>query len=294
MVAHAAHQREALLEPTLAPIVEEEAADAAWFVAVAQVEVGVARVLQARMHVDPERLARLARSAMPVPRVLVVAVVRRQVEAAAEPPHRLVPLARREEHAHVHVARGGARVARMRDERDGDGFEAAPRELGPPRRRGRGQRLAHRVREVHGRPLEHLSPFQHARPRQATALALEPPLDEPRRPVLGLEPGGEPVLQPEQPLPDRSHPRHVHAILRTHARMMQETRAFRALRGPMRPSQRRLRADRCELDRFVAVPRPTPRRPRAPWFRARTPPKGEDWGLSGGHSALDELERALL
>src|SRR5262249_52310078 len=92
VVAHAAHQCERLFEPALGVVVEEQPADAPCLAAVREEEVLVAGLLEARVEVGPEGLAGVARLAVPVHAVLVERVVRREVEAPAEPPGRRVTL----------------------------------------------------------------------------------------------------------------------------------------------------------------------------------------------------------
>ena len=120
-------------------------------------KVLVAPVLEARVHVGAERRERVAAGAVEVARVLLEAVVRREVHAAAEPPHRLARRpSRARRRAHVHVHRGHVR----------DCADAAPATRPSPRSRGRRARAAPRsptaagsspvhVREVDAAALEH-------------------------------------------------------------------------------------------------------------------------------------------
>src|SRR5690606_33601159 len=85
-IADAAQEAEAMLEAAFVQIVEEQAADSTGFAAVLDIEVLVAPALEAGVVVGAERIARRFRHAMPMHAVLLVAVVRREVEAAAEPP----------------------------------------------------------------------------------------------------------------------------------------------------------------------------------------------------------------
>ncbi len=73
-------------KPRCVKVVEEDAADAAHLVAMLEEEVAVAPGLELRMQRVAERRERVATGAMEVDRVVVVAVRRRQVHAAAEPP----------------------------------------------------------------------------------------------------------------------------------------------------------------------------------------------------------------
>jgi hypothetical protein len=175
-VADRAHQREARVEAALGEVVEEDAADAARLVAVLEEEVLVAPALEARIQVGAERRERVAVDGVEVARVLLEAVVRRQVHAAAEPDDRRGVLRHRREHAHVHVHGRDVRVARMEDERDAHRLERRAGELGGAvlRRRDR-QRRALDVREAAAAALEQRAAFDQAR----NAVALEPAADRP-------------------------------------------------------------------------------------------------------------------
>src|SRR5262249_48959672 len=85
VIADAAHVREAALETPCVEIIEEQSAHAARFVPVLQEEVPVAPVLVLGIHGRAERSAGALRRAMPVQYILVERVVRREIEAAAEP-----------------------------------------------------------------------------------------------------------------------------------------------------------------------------------------------------------------
>ena len=87
-VADRLRQREAALEAAGIEIVEEQPADAARLVAVLEEEVLVAPALVARIDVVRRTARTVARDAVPMPRVLLERIKRRQVEAAAEPPDR--------------------------------------------------------------------------------------------------------------------------------------------------------------------------------------------------------------
>nr|GFD59570.1 hypothetical protein [Tanacetum cinerariifolium] len=78
------------IEAELVEIVEEDTADATCFLAVLQVEIIVAPALEARMQFAAERRHRIVADLVEMARILKVAVIRRQVHAAAEPPHRFL------------------------------------------------------------------------------------------------------------------------------------------------------------------------------------------------------------
>ena len=95
------HEVEAALETLLVEIIEEEPSDTAWLVAMLQKEVVVAPLLETRIDILPERHAGVARYPVPVDDVLVVTIVGRQVESAAEPPDRFLAFLLCNEEAHV-------------------------------------------------------------------------------------------------------------------------------------------------------------------------------------------------
>jgi hypothetical protein len=82
MVAHAPEEGEAALEAPLVEIVEENPADAARLVAMAEEEVFVAPLLEPRIDLRAEGLADLAGGAVEVDRVLLEAIIGGEVEAA--------------------------------------------------------------------------------------------------------------------------------------------------------------------------------------------------------------------
>ena len=184
-------------------VVEEEAAHAPRLVAVGEVEVAVAPLLEARVVLFAVGVAGRLGRAVPVHRVLLVTVEGRQVVAAAEPAHgRLVRRAPRTvEPAEVGVRRGHVGIARVGDERDRERREAAAHELGLALGRGGGEALPTRVAEVHGALLEHGSVRDHARTRQSAARSFEAILVETGLPVLLLERAADAILQPHQKVP---------------------------------------------------------------------------------------------
>jgi hypothetical protein len=110
-----AHEREAALKAGRVEIVEEDAADAARFGAVLQVEVVVAPLLELRVEL---RSARAARRAVPVDGVLIETVIGREIEAAAEPPG-VAGL----KIADVGVTGRHVGIARVDDERNAEGVK---------------------------------------------------------------------------------------------------------------------------------------------------------------------------
>jgi hypothetical protein len=169
-IPHRAHQREAVVESTVGEVVEEHAADAARLGAVLEMEVLVAPPLEARIERRAERRQRVTVHAMEGDRILLEAVVRRQVHTAAEPAHRVAPGGHRSEHPHVHVHRRHIGVARMQHERDTERLERRPGQLGPMLRRRRRHRRAAHVTEIAAAALEQGTLLDEPR----DAVALEP------------------------------------------------------------------------------------------------------------------------
>ena len=84
-IADGALHGEALSKTGLMKVIEEHAADAARLVAMLQIEIFVAPLLEARVFVGAEGFERALARRVEVMRVLLVSVVRRQIRSAAEP-----------------------------------------------------------------------------------------------------------------------------------------------------------------------------------------------------------------
>jgi len=130
-VADGAQHLEAALETEFGEVVEEDAAHTACFLAVLQIEVVVAPLLEAGVQLIAVGGEGALAGAVEVRRVFSEAVIGRQVHAAAEPPDRLGVGALGDEAAHVHVHRWHVWVARVEDQRHAHRLEAAPGQLGP-------------------------------------------------------------------------------------------------------------------------------------------------------------------
>src|SRR5450755_4573890 len=86
MLADAALKRERAIKSVFVQIVKEQSADAAGFVSMRQKKVAIAPAFVFLVEIGSECLARIPRGSMPVQHILIEWVVRREVEAAAEPP----------------------------------------------------------------------------------------------------------------------------------------------------------------------------------------------------------------
>src|SRR6187551_974311 len=197
MLRDAALISEAALEAPLVEIVEEQPADAARLVAMLEEEVSIAPLLVPRVHIVAERRARLLRGPVPVQDVFVERIVRREIEAAAEPPRDRV-LFRGAEEAHVGVRRRHVRVERMKDERHARCEPLRILQLGPLRRRARRQLRAHDVGKIYARLFEDRSVAKHAALAAAAFCALPRVAAKPRRAVRLLDRVAEAVLKSAQ------------------------------------------------------------------------------------------------
>ena len=151
-----------MVEAAFVEIVEEDAAQAPRFLAVLEVEVLVAPLLEARMEIAAAGVQRGLAGAVEMDRVFLEGIVRREVHAAAEPEHVIVVRGMHglgDEDAYVHVHGGHVRVARVDHQRDTHGFPGASGQLGAMGA-GRGrQRGAGHVAEQHATAFEHPPAF---------------------------------------------------------------------------------------------------------------------------------------
>src|ERR1035437_5739318 len=105
MIADALGHCEALLESEFVEIVEKNSAQAARLLAVFQVKIIVAPLLEARMQSRAEWHQRGAAGSMKMTRIFFKSIIRSQVHAAAEPPDRFVAICDRVEKPYVQVRR---------------------------------------------------------------------------------------------------------------------------------------------------------------------------------------------
>ena len=193
-------KRERALEAGLVPVVEEEAADAARLVAVLDGRnTRSHQFLQRVYSVRAERLARGPGRAMPVQRVLVARVIRRQVETAAEPPHRLIVRRVRDDEAHVGVRGRHVRIARMYDERHTHGFEGSPGELGSAEEVAEAGSCPPRTCEKLMPACSNTAPLRSTARLAAAALGAAPGIAaETSRAIRGFDAQGQRVVQAAQ------------------------------------------------------------------------------------------------
>src|SRR5678815_1501837 len=139
---------------------------------------------------------------MKVDRIVGVAIVRREIHATAEPPHRRRGArCTRDEKPHVHVHGRRVRVARMQNERHAECVPGATGELGARCRRRRRQSLARDVREIDAAALEYAALLDYAADT-ATTFGSLPGIGAKWLAVDRRERIGDALLQASQILPD--------------------------------------------------------------------------------------------
>lgn len=190
--------REGLVKVEFVEIVEEDPADTARLLAVLQEEVLVAPALEARMQAVAERRQCIVADLVEVTGIGFIAVVGRQVHAAAEPPDRILAFGRGFEEAHVHVHGGRIRITRMQHQRHAHRFPGASRQFRPRSHRRRWQAFALHVREIAAAALEHIAFLDQARDAAATFGAF-PGVDQEGLAIHVLQRLHDARLQVEQP-----------------------------------------------------------------------------------------------
>ena len=161
-------------------------------------EVAVAPFLVARIDVRAERRAGVASDPVPMHAVFLVGVVGGQVEAAAEPPDRLLAFLLGAEETHVGMGSRHVGVFRMDHQRHAERLETAPGQF-RPMGAGRGrQAIAEDVGKIHPALLDQCAVADYPRPSAATGRTLPGVLGEAGLAVLRLEGGADAVLQVEQ------------------------------------------------------------------------------------------------
>src|SRR3954468_19830808 len=153
-----------------------------------EVEVLVAPFLEARVVIPHRFPAR----GVEMLRVFFEPVVRREIHAAAEPPH-----VASGEIAHVQVNRRAIRIARMQDERHAHRFPGPAGEMRARSRGGGRQLLALHMRQVDAAALEEIALFDDSRYSSA-ALRTLPCVRLERTAVERFECRHDPVLQVSQ------------------------------------------------------------------------------------------------
>ena len=156
-IPHALHHGKTLYQAEFLEIVEKDAADAALFLAMLEVKVFVAPLLEARVFVVAERRQSLFADLVEMHSVFFKAVKRSQIHAAAEPAHRLASAGkwRGRKHPDIHMHRRHIRIAGVKDQRNTHRFERRAGQFGPVLGGGRRQLQATNLRKAAAGALEH-------------------------------------------------------------------------------------------------------------------------------------------
>ena len=151
-----------MFKTQLGKVVEEDSAHTALLIAVLEVKIFVAPLLETRVLVLAKRRQGITATAVEVHGIFFKAVVRRQVHAAAKPAHGLLAGMPGRNHAHVHVHRGHIGIARVEHQRNTHGLERRAGQFGPVLRGRRRQLRAAHMREAAASALEHAAAFDDA------------------------------------------------------------------------------------------------------------------------------------
>ncbi len=169
-------------------VVEEQAADAARFAAMLEIEVFIAPFLESAVVVGVMMIANRFQRAMKVNGVLIMGIVRREIRAAAKPGG--VSFF---EVAEIGVDRGNHRTVRVQYQRNSRGKEfssAASRYFCSEFLR----QISGYGREIHSGLFKYAAFFNDTGPAAAAALA-RPQVLSKRRPIQNFEPPANAVLQ---------------------------------------------------------------------------------------------------
>ena len=162
MITDGLHEGEGLVKAAFVEVVKEDAADAAGFVAVWQVEVFVADVFEFWIQLVAKGGAGVACGLVPVDGVFAVAVVGREVEATAEPPDWLAVGRFCIKEAHIHMRGGHMWVEWVAHKRDAHRAKGGAGELWARGRGGGRQAGALHVGKINAGFFEDLAAFEHA------------------------------------------------------------------------------------------------------------------------------------
>src|SRR5690606_34016575 len=197
-VAHRPHECKALLKATGIVVVKEQPADSAGFVAVFEKKVVIAPLFEPWINLLAKRCAGLPGGLVPMAAIVFIAVIRRQVIAPAEPPHRGCGLFLRDKKTYVGVAGRDIRITRVDHQRHPHGFERPSGQLRPMGCGGSRHLLTVDVGEITTALFNHCPCSQYAGP-YAGALRSDPGiLNKFPATVLLLEGCTDAILQIQQ------------------------------------------------------------------------------------------------
>ena len=202
-IRHALHHGEAPVSAQLLKIVKKHSAHAARLLAVLQVKILVAPLLESRVLVAAEGCQSIFADLVKMHRVFIESVIRRQVHAATEPADGLTCTVYRRgrQHAYIHVHGWHIGISRMKYQRNADGLKGRTRQFGPVLGGRSGKLGAAHMRKPATCSLKHLALFQD----QGDAVALKrlssfflPCVGHKRVAVKLAHSADNALLQPEQ------------------------------------------------------------------------------------------------
>ena len=197
-IADGANEREAGVEIPLVEVVEKQSADPTRLITVLDMEVAIAPRLVARIDVGTERRAGLLGDAVPMNAVFLDAVIRGQVKASAEPPHRFFAFFLCDEEPYVGVRCRHVRVVRVHHQRHTEGFETSSCQLRSMGAGRGGKAGAEDVGKIDPALFEDVAVLDHAGSSATPRRPLPGVLDETGAAIFGFERGANAVLKIEQ------------------------------------------------------------------------------------------------
>src|SRR5690606_6314550 len=171
-VAHRLHEPRTAAETAVAEVVVEQPADAARFVAMLEKEILVAPAFVTRVDLWTEWIADRPGGAVPVHAILVEAVVRGQIIAAAEPPLRFHSRFFGDEEPHIGMAGRCIGIARMNHQRYPERLPRSADQFGAVRGGGGWKLSAEDMRKADAGLFEYAAFSQHARAAATPARTL--------------------------------------------------------------------------------------------------------------------------
>ena len=160
-IAHAAHEGERLLEAPIIKVIVKKPAHSARLLAMGQIKIVVTPFLQARVDILTKGVTSGLGGGMPMNGIFFIAIVRRQVEPASHPPHRLLAGFLCHEHAYIGMRRRRVRVAGVDDQRNTHGPKAASGEFRTVLCGRRWHARANHMRKVHAALFDHIALSQY-------------------------------------------------------------------------------------------------------------------------------------
>ena len=131
VIAYAAGKRKRVLKTPFTEVVEKKATDASLFVSVAKMKIVVTGSLESGIKLAAKGRTCLKRGLMPVDRIDLVTIVRRQIKPPAEPPNQPGRCACTKK-SHVHMRGGNEWIVRVYHQGDSRRLKWAAPQLRMP------------------------------------------------------------------------------------------------------------------------------------------------------------------